>query len=889
MFTALKSLAARVRAFFGSRNLDADFAQELQSHLAMLTEENIRRGMTPAEAYRAARINTGNPASLAEQHRGARGLPAVDAFIQDLRFAFRLLSKERWFSAAAIAAMALGIGANAAGFSLVNSVFFTRLPFDDSDRLYVLTWQQARTGRRSNISHAELQDWRARSTSFESMAATRFRTMNISDDETLAEHARGAAVTANLFEVLRQRPLFGRAFVESDERASAEPVVIIGEALWKNRYAGDPTVLGRTLRVDGTPSTIVGVMPEGMRFPDNTNLWIPFIPTQAQKARTARVLVAFGRLKPDTDRRVAQSEMSGIAQQLITEHPEATKDLVGLIRVETFTERSVGGATRPMFYTVMGAVVFALIIACANVANMLLSRSTYRAREIAVRIALGATRGRVVRQLLTESLVFSVAGGSIGLLLAAAGVRLFDASMPRVMPYWITFTLDSVVFAYVAGICVLTALLFGLVPALHASKVSGNDAMKESARGIMGGRRWRWFGSTMVVVELALTIVLLVGAGLMIRSFVTLYSIDLGIESDKLVTMRLQLPESKYPSQQSRRAFFDRLEPHLAALPGVEAATVTDGVPPHDGGERLLETDAPPPSADAEPVHVGTVTITPAFFDVAGVTLLRGRTFHDADGAPGSETVIINDHLAERFYPGQDPIGRRLRFTQRGLPHGQSRDLWRTIVGISPSIGHGSSQDRYANAVVYLPYREGAPISVSLLLRSALAPGSVFDAVRREVHAIDRDQPVGPVQTAAEVVAETQWWYRVWGSVFGVIAAIAVILSSLGLYAVIAYSVTQRTQEIGVRMAIGARPQQVCWMVVRRGLAQVAVGLPLGLGAAFALGRLIWAGGVGPIASSDPLTFAAIAGFLTVVAFAACWFPARQAARVDPVVALRAD
>jgi putative ABC transport system permease protein len=889
MVKAMKRLAARARALFRGAELDREFAQELEADLEMIVEEYVRRGLTPQQARRAARIRIGNPVSLMELHRDARRLPPLDSILQDLRFAFRLIAKDRWFSAAAIGAMAIGIGANAAGFSLVHSVFLKGLPFEDSDRLYVLTWQQARTGRRSNVSYAELQDWRARNQSFEHIAAVRYGTMNISDDRTLAEHTRGATVTVNVFDAIRQRPLFGRTFRADDERHGAESVVIIGESLWRSRFGGDDRVLGKTLRVDGRPRTIVGVMPDGMKFPDNTSLWIPLVPSELPSARDARILATFGRLKDGTDRRAAQADMNAIAQQLITEYPEATEGLVGIIRVETFTERSVGGAARPMFLTVMGAVVFVLLIACANVANLLLSRSVYRAREIALRTAIGASRGRIVRQLLTESLVLSVAAGAIGLILAIAGVRLFDATMPPIMPYWIAYTVDYVVFGYVAAICILTAVLFGLVPALHASSAAVNDPLKEGGRGIAGSRRAQWFSSTMVVAELALTIVLLAGAGLMIRSFLTLHAIDLGIDSDKLVTMRVQLPERKYRNQGDRRAFFDRLEPRLAAIAGVEAAALTNGVPPHDGGERFVEIDGPPPAPDTERVMVGTVTITPAFFEVVGVRLLRGRSFHAADGGRGSETAIINDRFAEQFYPGEDPIGRRLRFTQRNVKPGQSTDVWRTVVGISPSIRHGSAVDRYANAVVYLPYREEAPANVSVLLRSALPTTSVMDAVRREVHAVDRDQPVGAIQTAGQVVAETRWWYRVWGSVFGVIAAIALVLSSLGLYAVIAYAVTQRTQEIGVRMAIGAKPWQVCWLVVKRGLVQLAVGLPVGLAGAFALSRLIWRGGVGPITTSDPVTFTAITVFLVAVALTACWLPARRAARVDPVVALRAD
>jgi putative ABC transport system permease protein len=886
LLAALKQMSARVRALFGSRDLDRDFEQELESHLTMLTEEHVHRGLTPEQARRAALIRMGGPASLKEQHRAARGLPSLEAVLQDLRFAFRLMAKDRWFTAAAIVALALGIGANTIGFTIINAAFLRGLPFEDSDRLYVLSWQN-RSGRRSAASDAELQDWRAQSRSFASFAAYSNSTMNISDDRALPQRASGTWLTANAFSVLKQQPLFGRDFAVGDERPGAELVVILGYGIWKNRYGADLSVLGKAIRVNGQPATVVGVMPEGVRFPDDSEIWAPFIPTDAQKARNARALQVFGRLKDGADGRVAQTELSSIGQQLMASYADMMKDIVG-VRVETFPERYIGGGGRPMFMMVMGAVIFVLLIACANVANLLLSRSAYRAREIAVRTAMGATRWRIVRQLLLESVALGFIGGSVGLVLAVAGLNIFDAAMRDSLPYWVSFTVDYVVFGYVAAICVMTAVLFGLAPALHVSRTDTNDVLKEGGRGTTGSRRVRRFGTTLVVGELALTIVLLVGAGSMIRSFMTLYSVDLGIKIDGLMAMEVQLPGTKYPSPEARRAFFERLEPRLVAIPGVEAASVTTGVPPLDGGERLLEIDGPALSSETRPVFVGTVTISPRFFEVVGVPLVRGRNFRDLDGAPGAETVIINERLAAQFFPGEDPIGRRLRFTQRTRTPGRPPDVWRTIVGISGRILHGSPSDSYVNAVVYIPYRQEPRATASLLVRSALPPGAVMDAVRREVQAIDQDQPVFTVQTLAQVLAKDRWWQRTWGGMFGILAGIALVLSSVGLYAVMAYAVTRRTQEIGVRMAVGAQRWQVSWLVLRFGLLQLTAGLTLGFAGSFALRRVMPSGLEG-IAPLDPSAVAAITILLTVVSVAACLLPVRRATRVDPVIALRPD
>lgn len=877
---------ARVRAFFGARDLDRDFEQEFESHLAMLVDDNIRRGMAPEEAHRAALIHIGNRSSIKEQHRAARGLPALETLLQDLRFAFRLMNRDRWFSGSVIVTLAFGIGVNAVGFTIVNAAFIRSLPFDDSQRLYAVSWLTP-SGLRGNVSHAGLQDWRARTRSFDGLAGYTDASMNISGDRVPPEQAQGTWLTANAFGVLHQPVFLGRDFVADDELPGAPPVVILGHRIWKNRYGGDPEVLGKPLRVNGKPAIIVGVMPQGMRFPDHTDIWAVFTSTGTFARPDVHPLRVFGRLAHHVDATVAQAELDAVARQFTTAFPDMAKRVVG-VRVEPLAERFVGGKARTMFVTIMVAVGFVLLIACTNVANLLLSRSAYRAREIALRMALGATRWRVVRQLLLESVVLSALGGAAGLVLAAAGVGMFESAMQASeKPYWLVFTVDRVVVGYVAAICMLTAVLFGLAPALHVSQTNSYDVLKDGDRGTTAGRRVRWFSSAMVVAELALTIVLLGGAGLMIRSFMKLYSVDIGIESDHLATMRLQLPEEKFPTVETRRAFFDRLEPRLRTIPGVEAVAVTTGVPPLDGGERLLEVDSFARTSERLR-FVSTVTITPEFFEVMGRAPVRGRSFGEADGAPGSESVIVNERLASEFFPGEDPLGRQLRFTQRDPAAGVAPDRWRTIVGISPPIRHGSPQDAYLNAVVYIPYRQDAPRAASLVVRSALPPASIMEAVRTEVQAIDQDQPVFTIQTVEDMLAGGRWPYRIFGSLFLVLGVIALVLSCVALYAVMAYSVTQRTQEIGVRMALGARRLQVSWLILKRGFVQLALGLPLGLAGALALGAVLQ-GILVDLTPGDPVTFAAITVLLIIVSVAACLIPAVRATRIDPVVALRAE
>lgn len=886
--TRLRRLFARIGALLFNRRLDDDFSEELQSHIDLLADEHIARGVTPAEARRLAAARVGNVTSLRLQHRDIRSLPWMQDLWQDLRFATRLIGKDRWFSAAAVAAIALGIGANTLGFTIVNAAFIRGFGFDGADRLYAVSWRHTQ-GRRNPASVADLADWRSQSRTFAALAGYSGGAINISDDTGVPEQTQGAWVTANHFSVLRQSTLIGRDFTPDDERRGAELVTIIGYDLWKHRYALDPQVLGRLLRVNGQNATIIGVMPERMKFPDNSEMWVPFVPTDAQLARRVRPLSVIGRLADDATRESATAELAGIVQRIIADHPDETRDVAG-VRIETLLERFLGGAARPMFITVMGAVMFVLLIACANVASLLLSRAIYRSREIAVRYSMGATRTRVVRQLLVESVALSSMGGLLGLGLAWFAVAAFDAAVQMSQPpYWLSFTIDYRVVAYVAGMGVATGILFGLAPALHVSRGSPHDALRDGGRGAVGGRRAGRFANGLVVAELALTVVLLCGAGLMLRSFVALYASDAGFPVEGLARMRLQLPPSNYPTAESRQAFFDRLAPRLAAIPGLDGVALTTAVPPLDGVERVVELDdARPVDVDDKGRWASTVMVTPGYFDVLGVPMVRGRDFAAAAGAAGPRTVIVSQVMAERFFPGQDPVGRRLRFTPDRNNADAPAEDWRVIVGVSGRLLQGSANEAFHSAVVYVPFREDTPRTSSLIVRSALPPAVLMADVRRAVQAIDADQPVFAIQALAEVIAEERLIYRIFATLFALLAAIALVLSSVGLYAVMAYAVTQRTQEIGVRMAVGAQRWQVSWMFLRRALAQLALGLAIGLPAALALAQVARFQLV-EIEPSDPITMIGITLVLAAVSIAASLLPVRTAARVDPVTALRSE
>ena len=883
----LKQFVARLRAFFRVGDLDRDFAEEMSAHLEMAADENVRRGMSQDEARRQAALRLGGATSLQSRHRDARGLRFLDDLVQDLRFASRLMIKDRWLSVAAIAAIALGIGANTVGFTIINTAFIRGFTFERAGELHSVSWRPTR-GRRLPSSVPDFEDWRSQSQSFTAMAASTFGAINISDDHAAPEQTQGARVTANLFDVLRQPALVGRTFAPGEDRRGAEPVVIIGYDIWTNRFDRDPHVAGRILRINGSPATIIGVMPDGMKFPDNSELWVPFIPTDAQMSREIRLLSVFGRLASGVTREQASTEIDGIAERLIKANPTLANNVIGA-QVETLVERFLNGAAPRMFKVIMGAVVFVLLIACANVANLLLSRAMYRSREVAVRYSLGATRWRIVRQLLIESVVLASLGGIAGLALASYGVSAFDAAIQATgAPYWLRFSIDYRVLLYVAATCVGTGVLFGLAPALQVSRENPQETLKEGARGSAGNRRSGRLGSIMVVSELALTIVLLCGAGLMLRSFIALYSVPPGFEVDGLTRMRMQLPPSNYATPEARRRFFDQLLPRVESIPGIQSAAITTAVPPLNQEEWRVIIDGSPQVEDDRRPFVATVSVSPRYFELLGVGLNRGRGIEPIDSAPGTANVVINQMMADRFFPGEDPIGRQLRFVPRRDEPDAPPQPWRTIVGVVPTFLQGNDNDAFRNEVVYLPFLHTPDRTSSLMVRSALPPASVMAAVRGAVQAIDADQPVFNIETIASVLANERSIFRIFATLFAILASIGLVLSAIGVYGVIAYAVTQRTQEIGVRMAIGARRWDVAWLFLRRGLTQLAVALVIGLPAALGLGAVARFQLV-EIEPSDPLTMIAITFLLTVVALIACIVPARKAARVDPMNALRSE
>jgi putative ABC transport system permease protein len=804
----------------------------------------------------------------------------------NLKYAVRMLVKDPWFTSVAVLALGLGIGVNSTVFTFVNAVLLRGLPFPNADQIVHINSRDTAEGGGRGVSYPDYQDWRAQAKSFSSLAAYQGMTANISDSSHPPERASAARVSANAFATIGERAVLGRDFREGEDRKGAEAVALLGYALWKTRYGADPNILGRSITINEVPTTVIGVMADGMKFPNNNDLWIPLVPDAEMDRRDVRGLNLFGRLLPGRSLKQAQAELTGIAKGLEQQYPGTNKAIDA--EVMTFNDRFNGGQIRVVFLALMGAVGFVLLIACANVANLLLSRSARRSREIALRIALGASRGRVIRQLLVESTLLAFLGGVFGLALSLVGVRLFDMAVADVgKPYWIKFTLDTTVFAYLVAVCFATGIMFGIVPALQVSKTNLNDILKESGRGNAGGRRARWLTATMVIAELALTIVLLAGAGLMIRSFMNMYGLDVGVDTSRMLTMRLSLAEKKYPTPEQRRLFYEALLPRLAAIPGVAAASITSAPPTAGSFSRQLEIEGRAPTDPKKLPEVTTMLVSDEYFDTLDVRMRQGRVLRDTDGKTGSEGVVVNARFASQFFPSSDVIGRRIRLKGGPGPEGQEKP-WMTIVGVAPNVRQRNIEAVDPDAVAYLSYRLEPPAGTAILIRSVGDPALLIAAVREAVQTTDPNQPVFNVKTLTELLAQNRWPYRVFGTMFTILAMIALVLASVGIYAVTAYSVTQRTQEIGVRMALGAQPRQVSWLILRQGLVQLAIGLVIGTAGTLAAAPVLSALLV-QIKPHDPATLLGIAVVFTAVTICACLIPARRATQLDPLSALRIE
>jgi predicted permease len=870
----------------------ADVDEELRFHLDLVAAELADQGWPQEEARVEARRRFGDLDATrvyccaldAGKERQMKWIERLEELGQDLRFAGRQLLKSPGFTLVAVLTLALGIGATTAIFSVVYGVVLRPLPFGAPERLvrpYFVTPQGEKQGA---FSVPNFLDWRAASHALADAAPAHGGTLNLSGDGAEPERLPAAWVGANYFKVLGIRPLAGRTFAPGEDRPGAPRAAIVSEKLWRQRFGGDPGLVGRSVTLNGQPYSVVGILKAGVQLPAAADVWVPMVfAPEEMKERGAVFFAGIARLAPGATLRQAQAEADVIGRRLSTQYPEANASYFKTMTLTPLQDSMVGDVRKKLLL-LLGAVGLVLLIACANVANLLLVRAAAREGEIVIRVALGAGRARIIRQLLTESLVLALAGGAAGVALAAWVTRALIAMGPRGIPRLDQVGIDGAALLFALGISLLTGLLFGLAPALQTSRTDLSGVIREGTRGSKGraGTRAR---SALVVVEMALAVVLLAGAGLLIRSFQRLQEVDPGFKPARVVTFNLSLPESRYSDNAKLRAFTSGLLERMQGLPGVDAAGATVYGMPFAGQVNVLDftiAGRPPlPVGKEEAIRVAAAT--PDYFEAMGIRTVRGRTFspRDRDGAP--RVVVINETAAHHFFPNEDPLGHRVDLGLRvdGVPQGGE------IVGIVADVKQDAMEQK-VDPQLFLPYDQVPMESLAVVLRSTADPQAVAAAVQAKVRELDPDLPVYGLQPMSGLVATATSQSRFYMLLLGGFAAIALVLAAVGIYGVIAYAVRQRTQEIGIRMALGASRDRVLRMVVTQGLALALAGAAVGLAGAFLATRgmrsLLY-----EVSASDPTTYAGVALVLLAVAAVAAYLPARRASMTEPQLALKGE
>ena len=818
-----------------------------------------------------------------------------DYFWRDVKFGLRSLARNPAFSAVALLTLGLGIGANAAIFSVVNAVLLRPLPFPHSSRIVMLRKTDVRRNiTRGAASAAEYLDWRGRARSFEQLAGWNAGYYNLAGAAE-PEQVTGARVTANFFNLFEVTPALGRSFRPEEEQPGNGQVAILSHRFWREHFGGSPDVLGRTITVDDTVFTIIGVLPADFNLWGNAgwqyDLWIPFTFDRTRLDRDAHVLTVFGRLKPGVSVSAADAEMKGIVRQLHQEYPDI--DTTSDVRVAAMHAEATR-ALRSALEILLAVAGMVLLIACVNIANLLLSRASSREREMAVRASLGAKRGRLLLQLLTESVLLGISGGAIGLLLAFGGLRLLPLFLPAPgslyeIPFAGRIRIDPEVLLFTLVISILTGILFGLAPAFQISQARLSEALKEGGRSSTGGRQGNRLRSLLVVLEVAVSLLLLAGAGLLARSFLNVLNEHLGYDPQHLLTLQVSLPPYHYKEPAQFVSFFRQLDESVHALPGVESAGMINYLPLTAWtGFVNFQIAGAAVLPRGEETSAQYRTIDSGYFSTMGIRLLKGREFTPSDAEQGEGVVVINSAAARRFFPDVNPVGTRLRF----LPEGGNaftpvlRDSWLTVVGI---VGDTTEEDvgEADAAILYVPYLQDPSPVMRLVVRTASSPMGLVPAVRRAVESVDKDQPISEVKPMQDYVDALASRRRLNMALVGFFAALATVLSSVGIYGVMSYSVTQQTHDLGVRMALGAQPRDVLRLVVRQGMKLALLGIAAGLlGGGFVL-RQVLSPMLYGLSGTDPVILAGTAALLAAIALLACYVPARRAMRVDPLTAIR--
>jgi putative ABC transport system permease protein len=811
-----------------------------------------------------------------------------EAMFHDLRFGLRLLLKNPGFTLIAVLTMALGIGANTAIFSVVNAVLLNPLPFPEPERLIRIYGHFLATSQDSmRASVPEFTDYKRQAKSFDDIAGYDDLSANLTPVAGEPERVEALVVTPELFSVLNVAPQAGRVFLPEEAQEGHDDVVLISNGLWRRRFGADPTAVGQNVIVNGRNHTVIGIMPEGFAFPQRTELWKPlWFPADQydQQRRGNRGIEVIARLQRGVSLAAAQAEMDHLAAQLTQQYPRNYESRGWRIGVVSLLDDYVGEARRGLL-VLLGAVAFVMLIACANVANLSLTRGTARRQEIAVRLALGASRARITRQLLIESVMLALGGGIAGLLLSSWGAGLLLRLAPDDLPRIHEVRVDGQVLAFTFGVSLITGILFGLIPALASSNPDLNLTLKEGGRGGTGTAKRQRLRGAFVITEIALALVLLAGSGLILKSFWRLQRIDPGFNPDGVLTMRMLLPFETYEKAAQRGAFYKRVLESIRSAPGVETVSATSGVPLTQAGSSGTisgENSAVGP-ADL-PVEAEWRWVTPDYFKAIGTTLISGRDFTEADGAGAPLVAVIDESFAQRYYPGEDPLGKRIK---RGRL--DSTRPWLTIIGVVRNV-HSRRLDSTSGVQVYFPfYQDPTAYNMSLVIRTNVGdPLALSGTVRAAIQSLDNNQPVYDVFSLRQIVGNSMAQRRFAMLLMSIFAAVALVLAAVGIYGVMSYSVAQRTHEMGIRIALGAQTKDVLKLIIRQGMTITVIGLAVGLVAALLLTRLLETLLFG-ISATDWVTYIEIASLLTAVALIACYLPAYRASRVDPMIALRQE
>ena len=809
----------------------------------------------------------------------------MDGLNKDLRFAFRGLLKRPAFTAIAIVTLGLGIGATTAIFSVVNSVMLRRLPYPTADRIVAIR-ELNPEGRRVQTTGPNFLDWRAQNTVFEHLAAIKRTSINLALPDR-SERISFAQTSANFFNVFGVGPQLGRLFVSGDEQAGHAPVVVLSDALWRRSFGADPGVVGQQISLNAESYTVIGVAPAGFQYPDKVELWLPPLklapefnrevePTQR---RGMGYLNVVGLLKPGVTVAQAASEMETITSRLRQQYPETNNRRFNAV---LSLHQHLTGDSNTMLWLLFGAVMFVLLIACANVANLLLASATSRSREIAIRVSLGASRWRVMRQLLTESALLALAGGALGLALSSWGVTMLTKLLPQEFPRLNEIGMDWRVFGFTLAASLLTGFIFGFAPALHISKTDVQEAMKESGRGTAGSKRHTRLRHALIVAEVALSVVLLAGAGLLFRSFMRLQAVNAGFTPQQVLTAQLSPAGPQFADDPAIISFYERVLERARVIPGVESAGVINTLPLSGGPTIAYRIDGRPILTVDKWVPTNFRTVSPDYFRAMNIPVLQGRTFTPDDRTGAPRKLMINQALAQRDFPNEDPVGKRITL---GNTDENNQPIWFEIVGVTANVRSEELREE-APPELYFSAKQLTFQNMAIVVRSTIEPESLAPALRQAVAEVDRTVPVAQVQTMEHIVSESVTQPRFNLFLVGLFGGIALLLSAAGIYGVTSYTVTQRTHELGIRLALGAQVSDVLKLVLGQGLSVIVIGLVVGLAASFALLRLMKSLLFG-VGENDPLTFAAITLVLFLVALFACYVPARRATKVDPLEALR--